>query len=46
MSFADACLVCIAEIQPAAAIFTLDSDFRIFRKKNRQVLRVIMPDDL
>ena len=46
MSFADACLVCMAEIHANAEIFTIDSDFRIYRKRNRQVLRLVMPDDI
>jgi predicted nucleic acid-binding protein len=43
MSFTDACLVCLAEQFKDASIFTLDSDFRIYRKQRNQALRVIMP---
>jgi uncharacterized protein len=43
MSLADACLVRMAEAQSAAEIFTYDSHFRIYRKSNRQVLRLIFP---
>ena len=43
MSFADACLVCLAEQFKDAAIFTLDSDFRIYRKHRTQALQVIIP---
>ena len=46
MSLADACLVCMAELQPAATVFTLDSDFRLYRKRNRQVVPVLMPDNV
>ena len=46
MSLADACLVCMAELQPATTVFTLDSDFRLYRKRNRKVIPVLMPDDL
>lgn len=43
MSFADACLVCLAEQLDNSSIFTLDSDFRVYRKHRNQVLQVIMP---
>ena len=46
MSLADACLVCMAELHAATMVFTLDSDFRRYRKRNRQVVPVLMPDDL
>ncbi len=42
MSFADACLVCMAE-QANSTILTFDSDFRIYRKHRDQALQVIMP---
>ena len=32
VSFADACLVRMSELHPHAPIFTLDRDFRIYRK--------------
>ncbi len=44
MSFADACLVRMAEIYPKSAVLTLDSDFRIYRKNRNQVIPVIMPE--
>lgn len=44
MSFADACLVRMAEQSTAAIVFTTDSDFRIFRKNGRQVMPLIMPE--
>ena len=43
MSFADACLVRMAELQDDSAILMLDSDFRIYRKYGRQPLETIMP---
>lgn len=46
MSLADACLVRMAELSAESAVFTLDSDFRIYRKNKNQLLAVIMPDDL
>ncbi len=43
MSFADACLVRMAEMFEDAPIFTLDTDFRIYRKHGRQAIPVILP---
>lgn len=42
MAFADACLVCMAE-QEASRIFTLDSDFHIYRKYQKETLDLISP---
>ena len=42
MAFADACLVCMAA-QKESTIFTLDSDFRIYRKKQKDALRLLIP---
>jgi hypothetical protein len=44
MSLADACLVRLAEIHAAAEVFTLDSDFRIYRRHGNKVIPVLMPD--
>ena len=44
MSLADACLVRMAEVHRDAAVFTLDSDFRIYRKNRRQVMTLIYPE--
>jgi uncharacterized protein len=44
MSLADGCLVRMAELYPDAAVFTLDGDFRIYRKHRRQVIPLICPD--
>jgi uncharacterized protein len=41
MSLADACLVRLAEIFPQSSVFTLDSDFSVYRKNGRQVIEVI-----
>lgn len=46
MSFADACLVRMAEQYGDCCILTLDSDFRIYRKHDRQHIKTIMPEDL
>ena len=45
MSFADACLVRMAECYDDSAILTLDADFRLYRKHGRQCIDAIMPDD-
>ncbi len=44
MSLADACLVRMAEKHPSAAVLTLDSHFKIYRKHGRQPLNTIMPE--
>lgn len=45
MAFADACLVRMAELRPEASIWTLDSDFRFYRKNRRQTLSLVMPEE-
>jgi len=44
MSLADACLVRLAELHPGAQVFTLDSDFSIYRRHGNKVIPVLMPD--
>lgn len=44
MSFADACLVRMAEQTDDAVVFTTDGDFRIYRKNSRQTIPLIMPE--
>ena len=44
MSLADACLVRMAELHRDSAVLTLDSDFRIYRKNRRQLIRLICPE--
>ncbi len=44
MSLADACLVRLSEIYGSAEIFTLDSDFRIYRRHGNKVIPVRMPN--
>lgn len=44
MSLADACLVRLSELHPAAEVFTLDSDFRIYRRHGNKVIPILMPD--
>ena len=43
MSFADACLVRMAERYTDGQLFTTDGDFRIYRKNQTEPLNVIMP---
>lgn len=43
MSFADACLVRMSELWPEVPVFTLDSDFRVYRRNRRQSLPLICP---
>jgi predicted nucleic acid-binding protein len=46
MSLADACLVRMSELVSGSSVFTLDSDFRIYRRHGRQKIRVLMPAEL
>jgi predicted nucleic acid-binding protein len=43
MSFTDACLVRMTELDAESLIVTLDSDFRVYRRNRRQVIPTIMP---
>jgi len=44
MSVADACLVRMSELHREAVVFTLDSDFRVYRRFRRQVIPLICPE--
>ncbi len=44
MSLADACLVRLAELHPDGTVFTLDGDFRIYRRHGNKVIPVLMPE--
>ena len=44
MSLADACLVRLSEIHTSGTGFTLDSDFRIYRRHGNKVIPTLMPD--
>ena len=46
MALADACLVQMAETNSNATVFTLDGDFLIYRKANRQIIPVIIPEKI
>lgn len=43
MSLADSCLVRMSEIYPESHVFTLDSDFRVYRRNGRQMIPIIAP---
>jgi uncharacterized protein len=45
MSLADACLVRMAEQHSQAVVFTLDADFKRYRKHGRQIIPTLMPHD-
>jgi len=42
MAFADACLVCMAE-RTNGTVFTIDGDFRVYRKKKDKAIELIIP---
>ena len=43
MSLADACLVRLSETREKPVVFTLDSDFSIYRRHGRLVIPTLMP---
>jgi predicted nucleic acid-binding protein len=43
ISFADACLVRLVELTPQATLFTVDSDFEIYRQKGRRLIPLLAP---
>lgn len=45
MSLADACLVRMAELHPRAEIVTLDRHFKMYRTRDRRVLRLRLPPE-
>jgi predicted nucleic acid-binding protein len=45
MSLADACMVRLAETQPGP-LCTLDRDFRVYRRHGRNLLDLVIPDDI
>lgn len=44
MSLADACLVRLAELNDQASVFTIDGDFRVYRKHGRRAIPLITPE--
>jgi uncharacterized protein len=45
MSLADATLVRLSELHRDSRIFTLDADFRIYRRHGNKAIPVMMPDE-
>jgi hypothetical protein len=43
ISFADACLVRLAEQIPSSAVMTLDGDIKIYRRHCNEAIAVILP---
>lgn len=43
MSLADACLVRLIELTSQTTLFTLDSDFEIYRQKGRRLIPLLAP---
>lgn len=43
MSLADACVVRMAELYRGARVFTVDSDFGVYRQSGRRQIATIMP---
>jgi predicted nucleic acid-binding protein len=46
MSIADACLVRMSELISNSAVFTVDGDFRIYRRHGRREIPLVIPDQL
>lgn len=46
MSFADACLVRMSELIAGSCVLSLDSDFYIYRKNRKEMIDLIIPDEL
>jgi predicted nucleic acid-binding protein len=45
MSLADACLVRLSELHSGATVFTLDADFRIYRRHGNKAIPLLMPEE-
>ena len=43
VSLADACLVRLVELTSQSTLFTLDSDFEIYRQKGRRLIPLLTP---
>ena len=44
MSLADASIVRLSEMQPETVVFTMDSDFHIYRRHGNKVIPLLIPD--
>ncbi|MBE0544896.1 MAG: hypothetical protein IH623_26455 [Verrucomicrobia bacterium] len=45
MSLADATLVRLSELHRDCRVFTLDADFRIYRRHGNKVIPVLIPEE-
>jgi predicted nucleic acid-binding protein len=45
ISLADACMVRLAELSEESVVWTIDSDFRIYRSNGRSVIPLLIPED-
>jgi uncharacterized protein len=45
MAFADACLVRMTELHQDVVVWTLDADFRIYRRNGRQRIPTLLPPE-
>jgi len=43
MDYADACMVRMAELHPRAQVWTMDADFRVYRRNGRQAIPLLSP---
>jgi predicted nucleic acid-binding protein len=46
MSLADACLVRMSELIADSTVFTIDADFRLYRRHRRQQIPLLIPPDV
>jgi hypothetical protein len=44
MSFADSCLVRMSELSSDCLVWTLDADFKVYRRLGRRVVPLLTPD--
>ena len=44
MSFADSCLVRMSELTLDCLVWTLDTDFKVYRRLGRRTIPLLMPD--
>ncbi len=42
---ADLCLICLSEQHPRHPVVTVDGDFRIYRRHQREIIPVVMPPE-
>jgi len=45
MQFADACVVCLSEMERNAVVYTTDKrDFSIYRRRHNELIKIVTPD--